>query len=72
MKKSNNKIRIITIIVMACVLMGMIDGLWQPGYLIKSLFKITLFLMLPLLYAKHDKNISLFKIYNTIFLEIWT
>ncbi|MBN2286420.1 MAG: CPBP family intramembrane metalloprotease [Tissierellales bacterium] len=58
MKKSNNKIRIISIIVMACVLMGMVDGLWQPGYLIKSLLKITLFLMLPLLYAKYEKNIS--------------
>lgn len=55
--KTHKKI-IFTIIIFACLLMGFVDGFWQPGYLIKSLTKMLLFLILPLIYATRTPNAS--------------
>lgn len=58
MQNKNNKIQIIAIIIIACILMGLVDSVWQPGYLIRSVLKISLFLILPLIYAKNMQNVS--------------
>lgn len=57
-KTKNNTTQIIAIIIIACILMGLVDSIWQPGYLIKSSLKISLFLLLPLFYAKRMQDIS--------------
>ncbi len=36
----------VTVLCVGCMLV--VDGLWQPGYLIKSMIKASLFLLLPL------------------------
>ena len=35
----------------ACLIMALVEGLWKPGYALKSLCKLPLFLGLPLLFA---------------------
>lgn len=63
----NNVKRIIAISCIAlisCFFMAFIDGFWQPGYWIKSVFKICLFLLLPFVYSVFDKELSLKSIFR--------
>lgn len=46
----------ISIVLLACLCMGLVDAVIQPSYWIKSLIKITLFLLLPALYALYDRS----------------
>lgn len=41
----------VTLVCVACAVMAVVDGVIQPGYLVKSGVKIALFLLLPLGYA---------------------
>lgn len=61
MKTKRNIIIFITILV--CGLMSVVDAFIQPGYFIKSLIKIALFLCLPLLYSLYDKSCKLKKLF---------
>jgi len=61
MKK--RKYIIIAITVFACICMGIVDAILQPGYFIKSVIKILLFLLLPVLYTFYDKNCNLKKLF---------
>ena len=45
------KIYIIASVIVACVCMGVVDAVLQPGYVAKSAIKIVLFLLLPLAYS---------------------
>ena len=56
------KVIIIGIVLFSCVIMGLIDAVIQPGYIIKSLVKIPLFLILPLIYCKVYKDRDLRKV----------
>lgn len=61
----NKKKTIILIVLLACLVMGFIDVVIRPQYLIKSFVKIILFSMMPILYSKYNKELnvaSLFKI----------
>ena len=53
---------IMALVLFSCSVMGIIDAVIRPGYLIKSFIKLPLFLILPLLYSLFDKEISLKKI----------
>ncbi|MBN7773099.1 CPBP family intramembrane metalloprotease [Clostridium aminobutyricum] len=39
--------------------MGFVDAFWQPGYAMKSFFKIIAFLILPFCYSYVNKNVPL-------------
>ena len=52
-------ILIICITVLACLCMGIVDAIIQPGYLVKSVIKLVLFLGLPILYACYDRSCDL-------------
>ena len=55
-----------------CAVMLAVDGLWQPGYWIKSACKILLFLAVPLLCSPLVQKVSfrgLFRIQKTAFLR---
>ena len=45
----------VTLIVLFCVLMAVIDGIYKADYFIKSLIKIVLFLLMPAIYSLFDK-----------------
>ena len=50
---------IITITVLACLCMGIVDAVIPPGYLVKSAIKLVVFLGLPALYICYDKSCDL-------------
>ena len=61
-KKKNT---IILIVLIGCLIMGFIDAVIRPEYLIKSFIKILLFSIMPIMYSRYDKDLnltSLFKI----------
>lgn len=50
------------LVIAACIIMGIVDAVIQPGYVIKSLIKIVLFLLIPVLYSLCTKSkIEFFK-----------
>ena len=56
---------IILIVLISCLIMGFIDAVIRPEYLIKSFIKILLFSIMPIMYSRYDKDLnltSLFKI----------
>lgn len=57
MKKTN--IFMVATVAVCCAVMAVVDGIIQPGYWIKSAVKLVLFLAVPLIFARLDKNISL-------------
>ncbi len=54
---------IIIITALACGFMSVVDAVIQPGYFIKSLIKMALFLLLPLCYSLYDKKCDLKKLF---------
>ena len=60
MKSNTKKTTImVTLIVVFCVLMAVIDGVLKADYFIKSIIKLVLFLILPALYSLYDKDIKI-------------
>ena len=60
-----NSIIIIVIVVVCCLIMALIDAVVQPQYMIKSLIKIFLFLICPIIFSLYNKKLdlkSLFKV----------
>ena len=56
MKKiSAKKNYIPMLVVFACIVMGIVDAVIQPGYGVKSAIKILLFLFIPLIYGIFNK-----------------
>jgi uncharacterized protein len=51
----SKKIKIILIISLGCIVMALTDGLWQPGYAIKSAVKILFFLGLPIIILRKEQ-----------------
>ena len=56
MKKRNMIILIVTLV---CIVMGIIDAVLRPGYIVKSLVKLLLFLFLPVIYSFFDSEVNL-------------
>lgn len=61
MKTKRNLILAIT--AFACVCMGLVDAVIQPGYAVKSAIKAALFLLLPILYSRCDKGANLKRLF---------
>ncbi len=58
MENRKSTYTIIFIVITACLIMGYVDAIISPPYMIKSLIKLSLFLALPLLFCLRDKSIS--------------
>lgn len=43
-------------VIIACICMGIVDAIIEPGYLVKSIIKVLLFLGLPIIYAVFIKD----------------
>lgn len=46
----------------ACVVMGIVDAIIQPGYIVKSVIKFVMFLLIPVLYSVRMRDNSISKI----------
>lgn len=73
----SKKKSIVLIVLLGCLVMGFIDVVIRPGYLMKSFIKITLFSAIPIIYSKYNKDlnlISLFKVDSKkeIFISIFS
>jgi len=62
MKKQ--KYLIMAITALACLVMGIVDAVIQPGYLVKSLIKIAMFLLLPVMYCLVDRKCDLLRLFR--------
>ena len=64
--KNNTKksVLIVALIVIFCILMAVIDGIFKADYFIKSMIKLVLFLILPIIYSLYDKEIALKEIFK--------
>lgn len=49
----------IAIIVLFCIFMAVIDGVFKANYFIKSIIKLVLFLVIPWIYSVYDKDIRI-------------
>ena len=52
------------LVIVACAVMGVVDALIQPGYVIKSAIKIILFLLIPILHTVFTKNKKALKVFR--------
>ncbi len=57
--KLSKKHGLLGLLFLSCAVMAWVDAVLQPGYFLKSLLKILLFLGLPLLYGRLDGELSL-------------
>ncbi len=56
---------IIMVTLLCCGVMAIVDGIWMPGYVIKSILKVSLFLLVPFLFSLSVPSVtfrSLFRI----------
>ncbi|MDD6800542.1 MAG: CPBP family intramembrane metalloprotease [Firmicutes bacterium] len=56
MKKYSSAISVTATVIAACAVMAVVDGVWKPGYLVKSLIKFALFVGIPAAYAIVSKQ----------------
>ena len=58
-KKRSATIRVLLLVIAACVIMAFIDAVFSPEYFVKSAIKLLLFLILPIVILRNQKEISL-------------
>lgn len=58
------KVWIPVLVILACLVMGLVDAVIQPGYVVKSLIKIILFLLIPIIYSVSVKDDSIKRIFK--------
>lgn len=56
------KLSIPILVLFACLVMGVVDALIQPGYIVKSIIKIIVFLIIPVLYNIFTKDYGILKL----------
>lgn len=62
--KSKKFWAVVAVSLLCCVAMLYVDGIWQPGYVIKSLIKISLFLAAPILLSLCFEDIKLWGLFK--------
>lgn len=60
---NRRKYIIFFLVAISCLIMGIVDAVIQPKYLIKSIIKIILFLILPLIYTYYNKDAGLKRLF---------
>lgn len=55
---------IILIVLIGCLIMGFIDAVIRPDYLVKSFIKIMLFSIMPIIYSRYDKELNLSSLFK--------
>ena len=54
-KRSTIIVLIVTVI--CCLAMALVDGVIRPGYAVKSVIKIALFMLIPLIASRLDRSV---------------
>ena len=58
------KLHIPILVIIACIVMGIVDAVIQPGYAIKSAIKIIMFLLIPIVYGLFFKEFNIKNLMN--------
>jgi len=48
---------VLAVTIVCCLIMALVDGVLRPGYAVKSAIKAAMFMLMPLLASKIDKNV---------------
>ena len=56
------KFQIPVLVAITCIIMAIVDAVIQPGYAVKSLIKIILFLLIPVFYGLFNKEVNIKKL----------
>jgi len=55
---------LVGIVTVCCALMALVDGVWRPGYLVKSAVKAVLFAGCPIVYSLLDREIRVRELFR--------
>ena len=55
--KNRSRTSILTVTVICCLIMALVDGVFRPGYALKSAIKISVFMLIPLIASRVDDQI---------------
>ena len=55
--KKRSTVIVLSVMLVCCLAMALVDGVFRPGYAVKSAIKIALFMLVPLIATGIDKNI---------------
>lgn len=58
------KASIPVLVIAACVVMGIVDAVIQPGYVVKSVVKIIMFLLIPVVYSFFTRDYGITKVFK--------
>lgn len=64
MKNSKKSLIIISLVIVFCTVMAIVDGVLKADYFVKSAIKLVLFLGFPAVYAVVDKNLQLKQLFK--------
>lgn len=56
--KKRSIILVLAVTAICCVIMALVDGVLRPGYVVKSAIKVALFMLIPLIASKTDRNVG--------------
>ncbi len=55
--KKRSTLLILTVTVICCLAMALVDGVLRPGYAVKSAIKLALFMLIPLIASTTDRSV---------------
>ena len=55
--KKRSVILVLTVTVICCLVMALVDGVLRPGYGVKSAIKAAMFMLIPLLASRIDRSV---------------
>ena len=55
--KKRSTILVLAVTVLCCVAMALVDGVLRPGYAVKSVIKIAVFMLVPLVASRIDRDV---------------
>ena len=55
--QNRRTVLVLSVTIICCLMMALVDGVLRPGYVVKSAIKITLFMLIPLIASRMDRSI---------------
>ena len=55
--KKRSVILIFAVTIICCVAMAVVDGILRPGYAVKSVIKMAMFMLIPLIASRVDRGV---------------
>ena len=55
--KRHSMILVVSVTILCCLVMAFVDGVFRPGYAVKSAIKIAVFMLIPLIASRIDQTV---------------